>query len=52
MNNPPDHVQEETVLLVEWALTPIGHFSPKEARANAIVSATLSVASEAHKELL
>lgn len=42
MDTLPDYVHEEVILLVEWALTPIGHCSPKEAQANAIASTTLS----------
>lgn len=30
MDTPLGHTQEETIPLVEWALTPIGHSKPKE----------------------
>ncbi len=29
-----DHAQEEVMPLVEWALTPMGHWNPKEEYAN------------------
>ncbi len=33
-----DHVQEEAMPLVEWVLTPMGHYKPKEEYARLIAS--------------
>ncbi len=38
MDTPLDHAQDEAMPLVEWALTPMGHFWPKEDYASIIVS--------------
>ncbi len=38
MDNPLDHAQEEAMPQVEWALTPMGHCSPKKEYANVIAS--------------
>lgn len=42
MDTLPDYAQEEEILLEDWALTPTGHCSPKEAQAKPIASTTLS----------
>ncbi len=57
-----DRAQEEAMPLVDWALTPMGHYNPKEEYANVIAStnhqeilfrnrATFSVVTEANKKL-
>ncbi len=38
MDTPLDHAQEEAMPLVEWALTPMGHWNPKEQYAKVIAS--------------
>ncbi len=38
MDTPLDHAKEEAMPLMEWALTPIGHYNPEEEYANVIAS--------------
>ncbi len=38
MDTPLDHAQEEAMLLVEWALIPMGHYNPEEEYANVITT--------------
>ncbi len=38
MDTPLDHAQNESMSLVEWALTPMGHCNPEEEYAKVITS--------------
>ncbi len=38
METPLDHAQEETMPLVEWAPTPMGHCNPNEEYSKVITS--------------